>query len=63
MSKYQLVKYTQELTNAAQLTDPYKRERKVSGVLQAIRQDKSIPALTLCAWLQDNARIIKEVTQ
>jgi hypothetical protein len=63
MSKYQLVKYTQELTAAAQLTDPHKRERKVNGVLQSIRQDKTIPALTLCAWLQDNARIIKENVQ
>jgi hypothetical protein len=61
MTKHLISQYTRLLAAASAISDPHRRARKVAGIIQTVRQDKAIPALTLCAWLQDNARIIKEV--
>lgn len=61
MTKHLIAEYTRQLNQACLINEPYKREKKVRGIIQAIRQDKSVPALVLCAWLQDNSRIIREI--
>lgn len=35
----------------------------VESIINAIRRDKDVRPLVLCAFLQDHARIIKEIAQ
>jgi hypothetical protein len=61
MTKHLIAEYTRMLNQACLINDPHRRAKKIGGIIQTIRQDKNVPALTLCAFLQDNARIIREM--
>jgi hypothetical protein len=60
MTKHLIAEYTRMLSQACLINDPHRRAKKIGGIIQTIRQDKRVPALTLCAFLQDNARTIRE---
>lgn len=52
--------YTHKLNQACLVNTEGARAKRIDDILHQMRRDKSVPHLVLCAFLQDNARLIKE---
>lgn len=53
-------RYKQKINQACLINSESIRATKLDSILHEMRRDKSVPHLVLCAFLQDNARLIKE---
>lgn len=56
-------RYLTALNQACLINTAGVRKARINAVLMDMRRDRDIPHLTLCAFLQDNARLIKENLQ
>lgn len=53
-------RYTHKINQACLIASEGARALTVDRILHEMRRDKTVPHLVLCAFLQDNARLIKE---
>lgn len=53
--------YAQKINQACLINDLASRYRKIDYILHLMRRDRNVPHLVLCAFLQDYARLIKEI--
>lgn len=55
-----LAGYLTRLNQACLIANPSVRWGKIDSILTEMRRNRAIPHLTLCGFLQDQSRIIKE---
>jgi hypothetical protein len=53
-------KYEEKIGKAIQIGTPSARAAIIEDILREMRRDRLVPHLMLCAFLQDNAKVIRE---